>query len=503
MKAFGSGVAGPDPSSSPQHQPVDDESHDGEGEPLQRIREVRALADRRKRHGIGGDVGGRSGQLEPHRQELRWIGLGQAFTDGGNIEAGHTIALPGVGGAEEAVLGLTEPHPTFEDDLVLGRSDCIFAAIRETTIHQHMVPAGGLEQPDDPIPANPVLAAVGHPHQFTVDVATLGTDREVVEIAERSELTEVETDQRLADLHRFKRRTIEHRLVQLAALIESGQLPKTGPDEDGDQRAGEHMGDDPFGAASEAPVQHDATVPGPQPARLAAVRFERGVPPARPIVTLCVAISIASMLSGWVGDLLLSQIVDRNPLLLIALNPRNRNLILATNELDALSYYLVGFFRLIASDPVNYLLGFWFGDRAIAWTERRSRTYGPLIRDGEHWFRRLSLPLIFAAPNNIICALAGATGVSLRMFAVLNVAGTVARLVAIRQLGATLESPISSVVDFIGQYRTPILIVSVIGVAWTVFGEFRGDNSELAALRKIEEEAEAAEAEATSRHEAD
>jgi membrane protein DedA with SNARE-associated domain len=200
------------------------------------------------------------------------------------------------------------------------------------------------------------------------------------------------------------------------------------------------------------------------------------------------------MLSGWVGDLLLSQIVDRNPLLLIALNPRNRNLILATNELDALPYYLVGFVRLIASDPVNYLLGFWFGDRAIAWTEKRSRTYGPLIRDGEHWFRRLSLPLIFAAPNNIICALAGATGVSLRMFAVLNVAGTVARLVAIRQLGSTLESPISSVVDFIGEYRTPILIVSVIGVAWTVFGEFRGDNSELAALRKLEEEAEAAEA---------
>lgn len=200
------------------------------------------------------------------------------------------------------------------------------------------------------------------------------------------------------------------------------------------------------------------------------------------------------MLSGWVGDLLLSQIVDRNPLLLIALNPRNRNLILATNGLDALPYYLVGFVRLIASDPVNYLLGFWFGDRAIAWTEKRSRTYGPLIRDGEHWFRRLSLPLIFAAPNNIICALAGATGVSLRMFAVLNVAGTVARLVAIRQLGSTLESPISSVVDFIGEYRTPILIVSVIGVAWTVFGEFRGDNSELAALRKLEEEAEAAEA---------
>ena len=203
---------------------------------------------------------------------------------------------------------------------------------------------------------------------------------------------------------------------------------------------------------------------------------------------LCITISVASLVSGWVGDVLLAEIVDRNPLLLIALNPRNRNLILATNNLDALPYYVVGFFRLIASDPVNYLLGFWFGDRAVAWTERRSRSYGPLVRDGERWFRKLSLPLLFAAPNNIICALAGATGVSVRLFALLNVTGTIARLIAVRQLGSTLESPISAVVDFIGQYRTPILILSAVGVAWAVFGEFRGDNSELAALRKLEEE---------------
>ena len=77
---------------------------------------------------------------------------------------------------------------------------------------------------------------------------------------------------------------------------------------------------------------------------------------------------------------------------------------------------------------------------------------------------------------------------NVRLFALLNVTGTIARLIAVRQLGSTLESPISAVVDFIGQYRTPILILSAVGVAWAVFGEFRGDNSELAALRKLEEE---------------
>ena len=216
------------------------------------------------------------------------------------------------------------------------------------------------------------------------------------------------------------------------------------------------------------------------------MHLERGRPPAKGIVRLFIGIAVLSMVAGWIGDLLLAEIVDKRPLLLIALNPRNRNLILAMNELSAFSYYSVGFLRLVASDPVNYLLGFWFGERAIAWTERRSRTYGPLIRDGEGWFRKLAYPLIFLAPNNIICALSGATGVKVRAFMALNIAGTVTRLILVRMVGETLESPIGGVVDFIGKYRTPILILSAVGVAWTVFGEFRGDNSELQALRDLE-----------------
>lgn len=216
--------------------------------------------------------------------------------------------------------------------------------------------------------------------------------------------------------------------------------------------------------------------------------LERGIPPARWVVTVCIAISVASMVAGWAGDLLLAGIVDREPLLLIALNPRNRNLILATNQLEALPYFAVGFFRLVASDPINYLLGFWFGDKAISWIERRSRTYGPLIRDGESLFRRASYALIFLFPNNIICALSGATGVKVRTFAALNISGTIVRLALIRRLGERFEAPVGSTVDFIGRYRTPILVLSAVMVAWTIFGEFRGDNSELQALRDLTDE---------------
>lgn len=205
---------------------------------------------------------------------------------------------------------------------------------------------------------------------------------------------------------------------------------------------------------------------------------------------MVVGLVIVSQGSALLGDLFLAEIVDRNPALLIALNPRNRNLTLATNQLSAVVFFSVGFARLVASDPLYYLLGYWYGDRAIAWTERRSRTYGPLIRDGERMFRRGSYPLIFLAPNNIICALSAATGVRLSTFIALNLSGTVARLVVVRQLGEVFRSPIDSVVNFIANYRTPILIISAIAVAWTIFGEFRGDNSELHTLTSLESEDE-------------
>ncbi len=216
--------------------------------------------------------------------------------------------------------------------------------------------------------------------------------------------------------------------------------------------------------------------------------LQAGHPPAKPFVTAAIAVSLASLVSGWIGDALLAEFVDKHPLLLMALNPRNRVLALVSNQVDAVSFYVVGFLRLVASDPVNDRLGLWFGDRAIAWVGRRSRTYGPLVDGGADFFRRYSAPLIFLMPNNIICALAGASGVSVRTFLAANISGTIVRLILVRQVSSYFSEPLGGVVDFIGEYRTPILVLSVLAVAWTVFGEFRGDNSEIKTLVHLEDE---------------
>ncbi len=223
-------------------------------------------------------------------------------------------------------------------------------------------------------------------------------------------------------------------------------------------------------------------------ARLRNVRLERGQPPSRWVVRLVIGYVVVTQVAAIVGDLNTALWFDRHPALLIALNPRNRILTLTTIHLDAATYYTVGFLRLVASDPVYYLLGYWYGDRAIAWIERRSRTYGPIIREGQNYFRKIAYPLIFIMPNNIICAMSAATGVRILPFIALNLSGTVARLVLIRQLGETFESPLQGVGGFIAEYRIQIFIISAIAVAWTVYNEFFSGQGEARSLLQMTSE---------------
>ncbi len=210
-------------------------------------------------------------------------------------------------------------------------------------------------------------------------------------------------------------------------------------------------------------------------------------PPPRSATRILIVLVGLSLALAWAGDLLLAGIVEDSPIWLIALNPRTRNLILASPNVALIPFFVVGFLRLTASDPLYFLLGHWHGDKAIAWTERRSRTYGPLVRDMEQWFARLAYFFIFFMPNNIISALSGAAGIKVRTFLGLNFAGTLFRLVLIWKLGERFESPIKRVVGGISEYKIPILILSAVMVGWTIFGEFRGDNGEISSLKDLTE----------------
>ena len=74
-------------------------------------------------------------------------------------------------------------------------------------------------------------------------------------------------------------------------------------------------------------------------------------------------VALRADVAGWLGDLFLSFLVDENDLTLIILSPRDRNLAIASPDLDFATFFVVGFLRLVFFDPWSYLLGFWYGDR--------------------------------------------------------------------------------------------------------------------------------------------
>lgn len=224
--------------------------------------------------------------------------------------------------------------------------------------------------------------------------------------------------------------------------------------------------------------------------------------PSRLTFWLLVGPLVVLVIASYVGDALAPTLVDKHPLLLIALNARNRNLVLVTNELDALSYYLVGTVRLLLADPLFYLIGYFYGDAAVRWAEKRSRTFGGLLRSVERFFEKASYPLVLLAPNNPICLFAGASGMSPAVFLALNITGTLGRLILIRWVGDVFSAPLDALVDFIREYRLPLTAVTVTITAFLMWSESRGEGeSELEALIRLEEELEEAEEEIEHEHE--
>jgi membrane protein DedA with SNARE-associated domain len=212
--------------------------------------------------------------------------------------------------------------------------------------------------------------------------------------------------------------------------------------------------------------------------------------PSRRQLTLVSIPIIGLIVLSNVGDALAPQLVNSHPLQLLAMNARNRNLILVTNNLDALSYYLVGTLRLLLADPLFFLLGHWYGDAAIRWAEERTKTFGQTLRQMERWFAKAAYPVVFIAPNQYICLFAGAAGMSVTGFFVANISGTIVRLYLIRRLGEAFEAPIDDVLAWIRDYRTPLLVISIAIFAVVMINELRREG---AGLEELDELADAAE----------
>ncbi len=207
-------------------------------------------------------------------------------------------------------------------------------------------------------------------------------------------------------------------------------------------------------------------------------------------IYLLIAPIIALVIINNLGNFLFAKLSTENPLLLIAMTPPNRNLILASHQVPFAAYFVVGFLRLLAPDYFFYTLGGHYGDRAIRWMERRTATVGSMMRQLEQLFGRYGHALVLIMPNNPICLIAGAARMDKRMFWALNIVGTAGRMILMFWIGGIFQDQIDLILGWIADHRLLVFLVTGGLVVLTSVRELTSGTSEIQQLLELEEELE-------------
>lgn len=168
-----------------------------------------------------------------------------------------------------------------------------------------------------------------------------------------------------------------------------------------------------------------------------------------------------AVVAGYVGAALHPTLAVERPLLLIVLNPRNYHLALVAGQVAFATFVVVAFVRLVTLDPLLYLVGRWYGPSGRRWVEKQVAGSDRVVGFVDRWFPKVSWLFVFAAPNTLICLLAGLTRMRPIVFAVLNISGTIARILLIWWLADQFAEPLDAVLDFFNRYQTPATVVAI------------------------------------------
>jgi membrane protein DedA with SNARE-associated domain len=173
------------------------------------------------------------------------------------------------------------------------------------------------------------------------------------------------------------------------------------------------------------------------------------------------------VVAATVANALAPKLLADHPLLLLAFNPLFRYMVATAVVVDPVPFYVVALLAKLSTDPILYVIGWRYGDAAVRWIEKRMGA-GEYVRTIERWFVRARYPVVFLAPNRLVCTLAGATRMDPRSFALLNIAGTLLTITVARSLAGVLSGPIGAFVRFTDRYKWWLTAVTVLAVVASV-----------------------------------
>lgn len=160
-------------------------------------------------------------------------------------------------------------------------------------------------------------------------------------------------------------------------------------------------------------------------------------------------------------------LVNHAPLLLIALSPLGRHLVLVAPIVDPMAFMVVSVGRRLLFYLASFQLGRALGPVGIPWIEARAARFGQFVRFVERLFARAPHAVVLTMTGPTVAALAGISGMRLAAFVPLATLSLAVRMLVTIYFAEWMREYIEIALVWIDEYWLPGTILMVTGVAVT------------------------------------
>ena len=162
---------------------------------------------------------------------------------------------------------------------------------------------------------------------------------------------------------------------------------------------------------------------------------------------------------GTIGSNIGPALVDEKPILVLILSSRNRNLFGSVPYIDLFPYLIIGFTRVLVAGVALYLVGRWYGTKALGWVESNMGELPAIYRWTERAVDKAGPAMVVLMPgSNIVCLLLGHRRMQPQKFVPLLMIGIAFKLAILWQGGKIFEEQIKSFLDWIEKYQWYIVM---------------------------------------------
>jgi membrane protein DedA with SNARE-associated domain len=170
-------------------------------------------------------------------------------------------------------------------------------------------------------------------------------------------------------------------------------------------------------------------------------------------------------LGSFIGVGLAPTLLTYHPLLLIALSPLDRHLVVAATVTPMLPFVIVATARRMLMCTLGFGFGRAYGDEGLLFLQARYPSMRRAIATVERLLRRAAPIVLLLAPWPIICAMAGVTRVRLRLFLAMATLGQLMWTSLTYRLGEALRARIAPMLVFLREHVISTTLACLLAVA--------------------------------------